>query len=77
MFGNARLGMVPAMHWAAWFDLGRRYLLFAHRDPGANFLDAVATLKRSDFGLDLNAPFVSDEVQLRITTEAAVPKAGE
>lgn len=45
MFGNARLGMVPAMHWAAWFDLGRRYLLFAHRDPGANFLDAVATLR--------------------------------
>lgn len=44
MFGNARLGLVPAMYWASWFDLGRRYLLFAHRDPGANFLDAVSTL---------------------------------
>jgi len=32
--------------------------------------DATATLKRSDFGLDLYAPNVSDEVRLRITTEA-------
>jgi len=32
--------------------------------------DATATLKRSDFGLDLYAPHVSDEVRLRITTEA-------
>jgi polyisoprenoid-binding protein YceI len=38
--------------------------------------DAVATIKRTDFGLGLYAPNVSDEVQLRITTEAAVPKAG-
>ena len=44
--------------------------------PTAGF-DAVATIKRSDFGLDLYAPAVSDEVQLRITTEAAVPKQGE
>lgn len=44
LFGNARLGLVPAMHYAAWKDLGRSYLLFAHRDPGANFLDAVSTL---------------------------------
>ena len=44
--------------------------------PAAGF-DAVATLKRTDFGLGMNAPYVSDEVQLRITTEAAVPKQGE
>ncbi|GGJ97588.1 YceI family protein [Luteimonas terricola] len=44
--------------------------------PAAGF-DAVATLKRTDFDLGMNAPYVSDEVQLRITTEAAVPKQGE
>jgi len=32
--------------------------------------DATATLKRSDFGLGAYAPNVSDELQLRITTEA-------
>lgn len=42
--------------------------------PAAGF-DAVATLKRTDFDLGMNVPHVSDEVQLRITTEAAVPKA--
>ncbi len=36
--------------------------------------DATATIKRSDFGLAKYAPMVSDEVQLRITTEATVPK---
>ncbi len=36
--------------------------------------DATGTLKRSDFGLGKNAPAVSDEVRLRITTEALVPK---
>ncbi|MFA5684927.1 MAG: YceI family protein [Lysobacteraceae bacterium] len=41
--------------------------------PAAGF-DAVATIKRTDFGLGMYAPNVSDEVQLRITTEAAVPK---
>jgi len=44
LFGNARLGLVPAMHYAAWSGMGRRLLLFAHRDPGANFLDAVSTI---------------------------------
>jgi polyisoprenoid-binding protein YceI len=39
--------------------------------------DATATVKRSDFGLDKYAPNVSDEVALRITTEAMVPKAAE
>ena len=34
--------------------------------------DATATIKRSDFGIDLYVPNVSDEVALRITTEAAV-----
>ena len=37
--------------------------------------DATATVKRSDFGLGKYAPNVSDEVALRITTEAMVPKA--
>ncbi len=37
--------------------------------------DATATVKRSDFGLGAYAPNVSDEVSLRITTEAIVPKA--
>lgn len=32
--------------------------------------DATTTLKRSDFGLEMAAPAVSDEVKLRITTEA-------
>lgn len=41
--------------------------------PAAGF-DAVATLKRTDFDLGMNVPHVSDEVRLRITTEAAVPK---
>lgn len=37
--------------------------------------DATATVKRSDFGIGKYAPAVSDEVSLRITTEAAVAKA--
>lgn len=32
--------------------------------------DATATVKRSDFGLAMAVPMVSDEVSLRITTEA-------
>ena len=36
--------------------------------------DAVATIKRSDFGINRMVPAVSDEVQLRITMEAGVPK---
>ena len=36
--------------------------------------DASTTVKRTDFGLGLYAPNVSDEVQIRITTEAVVPK---
>lgn len=41
--------------------------------PAIGF-DATTTLKRSDFGLDKYAPNVSDTVQIRITTEAMVPK---
>jgi polyisoprenoid-binding protein YceI len=37
--------------------------------------DASTTLKRSDFGVGAYAPNVSDEVKIRITTEASVPKA--
>lgn len=36
--------------------------------------DATTTVRRTDFGLGLYAPGVSDEVTLRITTEAIVPK---
>jgi polyisoprenoid-binding protein YceI len=42
--------------------------------PSAGF-DATTTIKRSDFDLGLHVPAVSDEVQIRITTEASVPKA--
>ena len=41
---------------------------------GAAGFDATATVKRSDFGLGLAAPNVSDEVTLRITVEALEPK---
>nr|WP_298153027.1 YceI family protein [uncultured Pseudoxanthomonas sp.] len=37
--------------------------------PAIGF-DATATVKRSDFGLGAYAPMVSDEVSLKITTEA-------
>ena len=37
--------------------------------------DATATISRTDFGVGAYAPNVGDEVNLRITTEAAVPKA--
>lgn len=36
--------------------------------------DATTVIKRSDFGLGAYAPAVSDEVSVRITTEAAVAK---
>ena len=36
--------------------------------------DATTTVKRTDFDLGMAAPAVSDEVSIRITTEAAVPK---
>lgn len=39
--------------------------------------DATATIKRSEFGVGLYVPNVSDEVTLRITTEALVPKPVE
>lgn len=39
--------------------------------------DATATVKRSDFGLAKYVPNVSDEVQIRITTEAMVPKPAQ
>src|SRR3546814_15533585 len=41
--------------------------------PAAGF-DATATIERIDFGLGMLVPNVSDEVQLRITNEASVPK---
>jgi polyisoprenoid-binding protein YceI len=37
--------------------------------------DATTTLKRSDFGVAAYVPNVSDEIAIRITTEAMVPKA--
>jgi polyisoprenoid-binding protein YceI len=39
--------------------------------------NATATVKRTDFGLGLYAPNVSDQVKLSITTEAIVPKPAE
>ena len=42
--------------------------------PAAGF-DATTTIKRSDFDMGMYAPNVSDEVEIRITTEATVPKA--
>lgn len=45
------------------------------KQPTIGF-DARTTLKRSDFGVGQFAPAVSDEVNIRITTEASVPKAG-
>ncbi|MEH6417687.1 YceI family protein [Pseudomonas sp. CGJS7] len=36
--------------------------------------DATTTLKRSDFGIGKYVPNVSDEIKIRITTEAIVPK---
>ncbi|OAG69243.1 polyisoprenoid-binding protein [Xanthomonas floridensis] len=44
--------------------------------PAAGF-DATTTIKRSDFGVGQYAPNVSDEVKIRITTEALQAKAGE
>lgn len=41
--------------------------------PAIGF-DASATIKRSDFGVGAYAPMVSDEVKLRITTEATAKK---
>jgi polyisoprenoid-binding protein YceI len=42
--------------------------------PAVGF-DATTTIRRSEFGLGLYAPNVSDEVTLRISTEATVPKS--
>ncbi|HEX5305126.1 MAG TPA: YceI family protein [Dyella sp.] len=42
--------------------------------PAIGF-DATGTIKRSDFGVAAYVPNVSDEVQIRITTEGAVDKA--
>jgi polyisoprenoid-binding protein YceI len=39
--------------------------------------NATGTLKRSDFGMGAYVPKVSDEIQLTITTEGSVPKAGQ
>lgn len=39
--------------------------------------DATASLKRSDFGIDKIVPNISDEIPLRITTEAFIPKPEE
>ena len=42
--------------------------------PAVGF-DASTTIKRSEFGLGMMVPNVSDEVTLRISTEATVPKS--
>lgn len=43
--------------------------------PAIGF-DATATIRRSDFDVAMYVPNVSDEVTLRITAEAIVPKPG-
>ncbi len=43
------------------------------KQPAIGF-DGKLTIKRSDYGLGKNAPYVSDEVTIKITTEASVPK---
>lgn len=43
--------------------------------PAIGF-DATATIKRSDFGVGAYVPAVSDEIQIRITTEGHTGKAG-
>lgn len=43
--------------------------------PAIGF-DATAAIKRSDFGIAQFVPNVSDEITLRITTEASVPAPG-
>ncbi|HEU4671001.1 MAG TPA: YceI family protein [Dyella sp.] len=42
--------------------------------PAIGF-DATATIKRSDFGVGAYVPMVSDEIRIRITTEAQAAKA--
>lgn len=42
--------------------------------PAIGF-DASTTIKRSEFGVGLYVPNVSDEIMLRISTEATVPKS--
>jgi polyisoprenoid-binding protein YceI len=37
--------------------------------------DATTSIKRSDFGVGAYVPKVSDEINIRITTEGSVPKA--
>jgi len=37
--------------------------------------DATTTVKRSDFGMGAYVPNVGDDIKVRITTEASVPKA--
>ena len=44
--------------------------------PSVGF-DATTTLKRSDFGVGAYAPAVSDDVKVRITTEASVAAAAK
>jgi len=39
--------------------------------------NATGTIKRSEFGMGAYVPKVSDEIQINITTEGAVPKAGQ
>jgi len=43
------------------------------KTPMAGF-DAVATIKRSEFGVDHMLAVTGDEIQLRVSMEASVPK---
>lgn len=76
LFGNARLGMVPAMFWASWFGVARRYLMFAHRNPGPKFLDVVSSV---DFDVLANSEWVArgyrGHVSGRVTVRYGLPNA--
>ncbi len=58
IFGNARMGLAPAMLASSILGLARRTLLFAHRKPGARFLDAVTTV---GFRVVANSRMIADE----------------
>lgn len=55
------------------FDVTINLIGLRRNVPSAGF-DAVATIKRSDFGVNAMVPMVSDEVKLSITMETREPK---
>ena len=54
---------------------GPRYTSYPTAPAFHAGFDATATIKRSDWGIGKYAPMVSDEISIRITTEAVESKA--